>query len=186
MKTTTLIASLCCVLITATSAVGQDDTRGTRPEAPQQRGGGGETRILQHLLQMNDEELVNLRRTVERIEKMSPEEKAQLRERIGKIHKMPAGKVDEMRKKFEAIPQEQREAMRKRWMEMSPEERTEWREKLKKMSPEERKTVFEEQGFVAPPPHKIKKGPRSNRPEGKGSQSGRGPRPDTEPEEKEI
>lgn len=185
MKTTRLIASLCCLLIVATNAVGQD-ARNTRPEgAPQQRGSGGETRILQHLLQMNDEQLVNLRQTIERIEKMSPEEKTQLREHIGRIHKMSPGKVDEMRKKFEAIPQEQREAMRERWMGLSPEERAEWREKLRSMPPEERKAVFQEQGFMAPRPHKNKKGPHLKRPNGMGPQSGSGLHPDAEPEEKE-
>lgn len=184
MKTTTLIASFCCLLIAVTSAVGQDAPRGARPEGTQQRGSGGETRILQHLLQMNDQELVNLRQTIERIEKMSPKEKAQLRERIGKIHNMPPEKIDAMRKKFKAIPKEQREAMRERWMGLSPEERAEWREKLRNMPPEERKTVFEEQGFMAPPPHKNKKGPHLKRPEGREPQSGRGPKPDAEPEEK--
>jgi hypothetical protein len=98
---------------------------------------------------------------------------------------MAPGKVAAMRKKFEAIPKQQREAMRERWMAMSPEERAEWRKKLKEMSPAKRKAVFKEQGFMAPHPHHHKKGPRSQRPDGKEPQSGRGPKPDAEPEEKE-
>lgn len=195
MKTTTLIASFCCLLIAATSAVGQDGTPNLRPEQAQQRGDnatrermpraegqqkrqqGNESRILQHLLKMDDRELGNLRQTIERIEKMTPEEKEQLRERISKYHKMQPEKVDAMREKFEAIPKEQREAMRARWMEMTPEQRTEWREKLKKMSHEERKALFEEQGFVAPPPQQREKnGLRSRRVDGKGSLSKQGPR----------
>lgn len=186
MKTTTLIAALCCLLITATSAVGQDANGAERPDAPQQRSSDGETRLLQHLLKMNDQELVNLRQTIERIEKMPPEEKAQLRERIGKFHKMPPEKIDAMRKKYETIPKEQRNAMRERWMKMSPEERTEWRKKLKEMSREERKAIFEEQGFMAPPPHKGNKGPHTKRPDGKRPQPGSDSKPDTEPEEQEI
>ena len=186
MKTTTLIASLCCLLITATVAVGQEDVRSAPPEAREHGGrSGGETRILHHLLQMDDQGLANLRQTIERIENMSPEEKAQLRDRIGKIDKMPPEKVDAMRKKYEAIPKEQREAMRKRWMEMSPEERKEWREKLRSMSHEERAAVFEEQGFMAPRPKHDKKGPRQNHPGGKGPQSERGPKPDLELENEE-
>jgi hypothetical protein len=185
MKTTTLITSLCCILIAVTSAVGQEDRATARPEAPQQRGAGGETRILQHLLQMDDQELVNLRQTIERIEKMPPEEKEKLRERIGKIDKMPPEQVDAMRKKYESIPNEQREAMRERWMGMSAEERTQWREKLRNMSHEERAAVFEEQGFMAPRPKHDKKGPRKNRPGSKGPQSERGPTPDLELENEE-
>jgi hypothetical protein len=164
MKAFILIAALASLLIAATSAAGQ--SIGDRaPEGISQPGSGGETRLLQHLLQMNDAELVNLRQTVERIEKMSPQEKTLLRERIGKFDSMAPGKVDEMRKKFEAIP--------------------EWRKKLKEMSPAKRKAVFKEQGFMAPHPHHHKKGPRSQRPDGKEPQSGRGPKPDAESEEKE-
>tara|TARA_B110000093_G_scaffold13964_1_gene12963 strand:+ start:13377 stop:13934 length:558 start_codon:yes stop_codon:yes gene_type:complete len=184
MKASTLIAALACLLIAATSAGGQDaHDRG--PKSPPHAGSGKETRLLQHLLQMNDAELVNLRQTVERIEKMSPQEKTQLRERIGTINKMAPGKVAAMRQKFEAIPKEQREAMRERWMAMSPAQRKEWRTKLNEMSRAERKATFEQQGFMAPHPHHDKKGPRSQRPDGKEPQSGRGPKPDAEPEEKE-
>ncbi len=184
MKTTTLIASLCCLLIAATSAVGQD-TNKAQPDAKHRGAPGGETRLLQHLLQMDDQELANLRQTVERIEKMTPEEKAQLRERIGKFHKMPPEKVAAMRKKYESIPKEQRAAMRKRWMEMSPEERAEWREKLRNMSHAERTAIFEEQGFMAPPPHKDKTGPRPPRGDGQKKQHPRGPQPAPEPDSEE-
>ena len=125
MKATTLIIALACLLIAATSA-GAQGVNDRASEGRAQPGSGGETRMLQHLLQMNDAELTNLRQTVERIEKMSPQEKAQLRERISKFDNMAPGKVAAMRKKFEAIPREQRETMRKRWMEMSPEQRAEW------------------------------------------------------------
>ena len=180
MKTTTLIASLCYLLITATYAVGQS-APDTRPEGAPPRGSSGESRILQHLLQMDDEGLANLHQTIERIQKMSPQEKAQLRERIGKIDRMAPEKVAAMRKKYEAIPREQREAMRERWMAMSPEEHKEWRQKLKKMSPAERKAVFEAQGFLAPHPHRDKKGLHALRPADKRSLSESGTKPDVEP-----
>ena len=173
MKTPTLIIALACLLIAATSA-GAQGTNDKGSEDRAQLGSGGETRLLQHLLKMNDAELVNLRKTVERIEKMSPQEKAQLRERIGKFDNMAPEKIAAMRKKFEAIPREQRETMRKRWMEMSPEQRAEWRTQLNAMSPAERKALFEAQGFMAPPPHNHKKGPRAKRPNGKEPQSERG------------
>ena len=185
MKASTLIAALACLLIAATSAGGQDaHDRGA--QSTPKGGSGGETRLLQHLLQMNDAELVNLRQTVERIEKMSPQEKTQLRERIGKIDKMAPGKVAAMRKEFETIPKEQREAMRERWLDMSPAQRAEWRTKLKEMSHAERKAIFEQQGFMAPPPHNNKKGPRPQRPEVNQSQSDSGSNADATRPEKEI
>jgi hypothetical protein len=164
MKTFTVITAIFCLAITSVGMAGQEPTDTPRPPE-EQRGSGGETRLLQHLLQMDAQQLADLRQTIERIEKMSPEERAQLSERIGKIHDMPPGKIDAMRKKYEAIPEEQREAMRKRWMEMNNTERSEWRKKLRKMTDEERQAIFEEQEFMPPPPPRDKKGPRFPRPE---------------------
>ena len=184
MKATTLITALACLLIAVTS-VGAQGVNDRASEGRAEPCSGAETRMLQHLLQMNDAELSNLRQTVERIEKMSPQEKAQLRERISKFDNMAPGKVAAMRKKFDAIPKEQRETMRKRWMEMSPEQRAEWRTQLNAMSPAERKALFEAQGFMAPPPHNHKKGPRAKRPNGKEPQSERGTKPGVESAEAE-
>ena len=128
---------------------------------------GNETRMLQHLLKMEQAELTELRQTIERIEKMSPEEKELLRKRIGKLQDMPPEHVDAMRKRFEAIPEETREAMREKWLSQTPEERQEWREKLRNMSHEERSKVFEEEGFL--PMH------------GKGPGKGQGKPPRTGP-----
>ncbi|MGJ8640292.1 MAG: DUF3106 domain-containing protein [Opitutaceae bacterium] len=115
---------------------------------------GQETRLLQHLLEMNNEELSNLRLTIERIEKMTPEEKNVLRGRIGKMRKMDPRRVDEMREKYQSIPEETRKAMRERWTSMSREEREAWRDKLAEMTPEEREAIFEKEGFM--PMHRKK------------------------------
>ncbi|MDP4610379.1 MAG: DUF3106 domain-containing protein [Opitutales bacterium] len=129
---------------------------------------GHETRLLQHLLQMDSQELVNLRQTIERIEKMSPEEKDRLNQRIGKMRDMDPERIESMRKKYEAIPEETRQAMRKRWMEMTPEERDAWREKLRAMTPEERDDAFEENGFLPSRPKEDRKGPPREREHKKG------------------
>jgi|GEM_PF-700153 len=189
MKTAKLLPLILSMLIAASSSFAQD-TSPDVPEHPRQRQGGGpgqgqgahkgggESRLLQHLLEMDDAQLTSIRQTIERIEKMSPEEKQKMRERIGKMHDMPSGNVEAMRQKFKKIPQEQREAMRERWIEMTPEERAQWRDKLRSLSPEERKAVFEEQGFRAPHPKRDKKGPNSKRPDSKGPKPQRGPKPD--------
>jgi len=120
------------------------------------RGNQRESRMLMHLLKMDDSELMKLRQTVERIEAMSPEERADMRERLGKLQEMDAERRQALRERFEAIPPEKREAMRRRWMEMSPMERREWRQKLRNMSPEERAQAMEEADFI-PPRHMGKK-----------------------------
>jgi hypothetical protein len=148
-----------CLLLAASCGWCQDAST-AQPGNHQRNRPGAETRLLQQLLHMEDQQLTNLRQTIERIEQMTPEEKAQLRGRIGTIRKMPPEKVDAMRKQYKAIPKEQRQAMRQRWLELSPEQRAEWRGKLRDMSHEERTAAFQQQGFLPPPPHRDKKGPR--------------------------
>jgi hypothetical protein len=162
MKTTSLIKLICGLLLSVgTSSYAESDVNVSPPPKPHQPGDRpDETRLLQHLLQMEDYELANLRQTIQRIEKMSAEEKAHLHERIGKMHKMDPERIQAMREKYEAIPKEQREAMRQRWLAMTPEQRLEWRKKLKQMPPDEREAVLEELGFMPAPPRKGKKGPR--------------------------
>ena len=121
-----------------------------------------ETRMLQHFLKMEPADLVNLRQTIERIERMTPGEKEKLRKRVGELDKMRPERVKAMRERFESIPREKREAMRQRWLDLRPEERHGWHQKIRTMSPEERQEVLKEQGFLPTPgkAHKSKKPPR--------------------------
>lgn len=162
MKQNTFITTFCCLLIAVSSLLAEEtDYAASEPESPIHVS--KETRVLHHLLQMEDHELTKLRQTIERIEKMSPEEKVELRRHIGALNRMPPERVEAMRKKFKAIPREQREAMRTRWMEMSPEERAELRAELREMTPEERHAFMKEKGFLPPPlpgsPKKLPYGP---------------------------
>ena len=120
-----------------------------------------ETRMLQHFLKMEPADLVNLRQTIERIERMTPEEKEKLRKRIGEFDQMRPERVKAMRERFESIPLENREAMRQRWLDLPPEERHEWHKKIRAMSPEQRQKILKEQGFLPTPgkAHKGKKPP---------------------------
>ena len=122
-----------------------------------------ETRMLQHFLKMKPADLVNLRQTIERIERMTPEEKEKLRKRVGELDQMRPERVKAMRERFESIPREKREAMRQRWLELPPEERQEWHQKLRAMSTEERHEVFIERGFL-PTPGKAHKSKKPSRP----------------------
>lgn len=149
-----------------------------KPSRPASAGPptGHDTRLLQYLLEMNEEELANLHATIERIEKMPTEERAILRQRISKLKQMDPARIEAMRADFQAIPVETRKAMRLRWMNMTPQERTDWREKLEGMSRKERSVVFQEEGFL--PAHKGK-GPKGPPRDEKGSPlpENRGPPP---------
>ena len=123
------------------------------PSQSMQRG----TRMLQHFLKIEPADLVNLRQTIERIERMTPEEKQKLRMRIGELEQMRPERVKAMRERFESIPREKREAMRQSWLDLPPEERQEWHQKLRVMSPEQRQELLNEQGFL-PNPGKAHKG----------------------------
>ena len=177
MKTRTLLSLLCASLLGWSNSYAQEgpepppsheDQGRMHPHGEAHKPGGQsgrhETRMLSHLLKLDDEQLSKLRQTIERIEKMSPEERTALQERIQKMDGMDSEKVDAMRRRFEKIPKETRDAMRQRWLEMTPEERHEWHAKLRGMSPEERQTVLREQGFLPLPPKKRNKGPKNERP----------------------
>lgn len=137
----------------------------TRPASKNKPSGtraSHESRMLQHLLEMDDAQLAKLRETIEHIEKMPPEEKANMRQRLQKMNRLPPEQVEQMRQRVQQIPKEQRDAMRQRWAELSDEERTQWRERFRQMSPEERREAIQEKGFRPPPPHK--QGPRKQQP----------------------
>lgn len=144
MKTLTLFYTLALLLVAATTpspATAENDDA---------RAGERESRMLMHLLKMDDSELAKLRQTVERIETMSPGERANMRKRLGQLQEMDPERRKALRERFEAIPKEKREAMRRKWMEMSPDERREWRRKLRNMSPEERAEAMEAAGVMPP------------------------------------
>ena len=155
MKTLTaiILTSLTALQLWANSP---QDPQGP-PESAQR-----EARMLQHFLKMEPADLVNLRQTIERIERMTPEEKVKLRKRVGELDLMRPERVKAMRERFESIPREKREAMRQRWLDLPPEERQEWHQKLRAMSPEQRQEILNKQGFLPTPgnAHKGKKPPR--------------------------
>lgn len=144
------ILPILCSLSLSLSAVQANEGEARSPQKNSE-----ETRLLQHLLEMDDQGLADLRATIERIEKMSPEEKKQIKQRIGKMRKMDPQRVEALREKYKAIPPEDRKAMHERWSNLSSEERDAWRKKLTKMSHEERSAIFEKEGFL---PLRTKKG----------------------------
>ena len=176
MKTVSTLLALtliCLAPLNATPAAGEAADASKNPPANAERGPQAgprppqdrqnETRMLHHLLKMEQQELTALRQTIERIERMTPEEKALLRERISKLDKMKPERLEAMRKHFDAIDPETRDAMHQRWLEMSSEERRNWRKKLRDTTVEERINLFKEQGFL-PTPGKPPKGPRPPEP----------------------
>lgn len=163
--------ALCCL--------GLNNLYANEPSQGHGRTHPHDTRLIQHLLEMNDDELANLRATIVRIEKMPQEERELLRSRIGKLKQMKPEHIEAMHEKYKAIPEETRKEMRDRWMKMTPEQRKEWRQKLAGMSPEDRSVVFEKEGFL-PARNKGKKGPPLNNEKGLPRTEDRGPPPPAE------
>ncbi|MGZ0655934.1 hypothetical protein ACWPKS_10045 [Coraliomargarita sp. W4R72] len=156
MKTAITLLSLTLVCFASLRAAPQGDNR-----PPEDRK--NETRMLHHLLEMEQADLTALRKTIERIERMTPEEKALLLDRITKLEKMKPERLEAMREHFDAIDPEVRDTMHQRWLEMTSEERRAWRKKLHDIPEEERINLFKEEGFL-PTPGKPPKGPRPPRP----------------------
>lgn len=107
-----------------------------------------QSRLLIHLLKMDAAEITELRRTLERIEGMSPEEKQALEERVQRLHKMPTDAAQKLHQGLQSIPPEEREAMHQRWREMSPEQRKAWRQRMNALNPEQRLEQIRKEGIL--------------------------------------
>ncbi|MEO0510924.1 MAG: DUF3106 domain-containing protein [Verrucomicrobiota bacterium] len=157
-----LLGTLACLIVGVVHA---------KPKTP----GEHESRMLMHLLAMDDAELAKVRETVTRIENMSEEERATLRRRLQTLQELTPERRAAIRNRYEAIPKKERDAMRKQWFSMTPEERRNWREKLSNMSEEKRAETLREEGFLPPPTKRNQMD--SMRGEADGIQERRGPPP---------
>ncbi len=108
-------------------------------------------RLLMHLLKMDTAELTELRRTLERIEAMSPEEKKAFSKSVQRLQNMPPETAQKLHHGYHSIPPEQREAMLQRWREMTPEQRHEWRERMNALEPAERLKQIQKEGILPGP-----------------------------------
>ena len=154
MNTHTHIFAFYCLLITANSILAKGADNATPNPDRSEIHAGKETRILLHLLEMDEHRLARLRQTIERIETMSAKEKKQLHAKISSIHQMPPEKISAIRRKFKNIPRDKREAIHDQWIKMAPEEREELRSKLRHMTREERRKFLQDKGLLLPPPPK--------------------------------
>ena len=107
-----------------------------------------QSRLLIHLLKMDAAEIAELRRTLERIESMSPEEKVALEQRVERLHAMPPEAAQKLHKGYQSIPPEKREAMHQRWRELSPEQRKAWRQRMNALEPEQRLEQIRKEGIL--------------------------------------
>ncbi len=140
---------LTCTALLSLFCLGQlSAERDAGPSGPNKQA--GESRMLMHLLKMDDAELGKLRETVERIEAMSPEERARKRQQLKQLRQMDPGKRERLRQHFQSISEDQRREMRQRWNEMSPEERRAWRMKLRGMNPKGRAKAIQDADLIPP------------------------------------
>lgn len=108
-------------------------------------------RLLMHLLKMDSAELAELRRTLVRIEGMTPEEKQAFSKSVQRLHDMPPETAQKLYQSYHSIPPEQREAMHQRWREMTPEQRHEWRQRMNALEPAERLKQIQKEGILPGP-----------------------------------
>ena len=97
-----------------------------------------EMALLDHLLSMPPERLFHLRRTIERVEGMSPEEREELRRKVREFrHLRPSDRV-RMIRNWEELPQETRTLLRRHWEALSHQDRRARRLQLESMEKRER------------------------------------------------
>ena len=124
-------------------------TNGEAPTDPKQANPlPQESRLLLHLLNMDANQIQEIRETIQRIETMQPEEKQALAQRIQRLHDMPTKTLEDLRRGYASIPPEQRLAMRQRWSAMTDAERKLWREKMSTLTPQQRIELYKTQKFL--------------------------------------
>ena len=97
-----------------------------------------EMAMLDQFLRLPPEKLQLIRQTIEKIESMSPDEKESLRNQLQAFKRLHPRQQEDIRKRFDRIPSEDRAIMRQHWLQMTTEERVAERRKVQQMSPEER------------------------------------------------
>lgn len=151
MKTKITTYLLCSLRVATATSFSQPKDQGNRDrafqanEAPQgpQAGAGNRGELLARLLEMDADQLAQLRQTIERVENMTPAEKERAQARVKRVQKLPPERVKAMRERYQSIPAEKRAQMRQRLNQMTPEEREAWREKMRATSPEKRRQMMQ-------------------------------------------
>ncbi len=98
-----------------------------------------EMTMLDRFLRLPPDKLRRIRQTIEKIENMSSEEKENLRNQLQAYKRLHPRQQEDLRKRFDSIPSEERAIMRQRWLQMTAEERIAERRKVQHLSPEERR-----------------------------------------------
>lgn len=98
--------------------------------------------LLDKFLGLPDEKLALMRRTIERIEQMTPEQRAELRERIQYFRKLKPEQQTEIKQNLSSMSWHERRALQEKWLSMSTEQQISERERLQMMTPDERHQYF--------------------------------------------
>lgn len=98
-----------------------------------------EIAMLDRFLKLPPDKLRRIRQTIEKIENMSFEEKEILRNQLQAYKSLHPRQQEDLRKRFDRLPSEERAIMRQRWLQMTAEERIAERIKIQQLSPEERR-----------------------------------------------
>ena len=128
-------------LLLQNPAQAQSDASKTQPQSQQ-------SRLLMQLLKMEPAEIIELRRTLERIESMNPEEKQAFADKVKRLQAKPSETAKRLHQEFLYIPREEREAMHQRWRAMNPEERKAWRQRMNTLDPAQRLEQMKKEGVL--------------------------------------
>lgn len=75
--------------------------------------------MLDRFLKLPLDKLRRIRQTIEKIENMSSEEKENLRNQLQAYKRLHPRQQDDLCKRFDRIPSEDRAIMRQRWLQMT-------------------------------------------------------------------
>ena len=97
---------------------------------------------LERFISLPSERLSSIRRTIERIERMTPEEKDRLRKELHQFRQLRPEMRHEISKSFDSMPIAEKRFMRQHWLQMTPADRTRERRKMESMTAEERRDYY--------------------------------------------
>jgi hypothetical protein len=103
-----------------------------------------EMEVLEHFLDLTDEDLDQMQKVIVRIRMMGPAERAALREEIAKFRRLPESQRRQLRQGWGALDADFQEAWRRMMLAVSPERRAEIQQQMQALPPE-KKGVYRRQ-----------------------------------------
>lgn len=110
----------------------------TAPDWDVSQASSSQLAAIEHILQLNQDELTALRQTLDRIASLTPEQHAALLQRVHEFRKMSERERRRIIAEYRELPQEERRLLRAYWHNLSPEKAQQTRDQLRRMSQQQR------------------------------------------------